>query len=414
MTEGLWYIDAIDARGGLAVASQRQGDLMSGSMKETGPIAFIAPPSFAPEFVASRSPGFALARGQGQLGLFVDGREVPFDSLAAVAEFVRRAYLRGAGGDGPGGGAPVEGGPTPRPLEGPEGEGLRPMPEGGLEKEVDPVAQLKAMATQFRPQSWEKPLSFERGESRQAEGLELSRFEPFEGRTAARRIVRGALLLMHELCARRPGAGDWHRTTSLDWYQAAEMVVAMVYRMGLEPWIREQFKGEEALRRWFFILPDQRPLPHPGGSVSRLIFWDTPIYYRWLEDHRWPYFWPARRQSDAFEALGRLTVPAYLRTNDADAPTVQALLSAASAAPAESFLGSSRIEAEERAEIVLFAAAFLNLREDEGAPLAEILPEIFLADLAQRALTWLAANLPKRIFAPEVETLIESASTVPA
>jgi hypothetical protein len=104
-----WFIDAIDPRGGLAVATWRESDLLDekGALPE-GPSIFVGPPTFVPELVASRATGFALARVSGQIGLFDDKGEIPFKGPAEVVEFVRRTYLRGAGGDGAGesGGTP--------------------------------------------------------------------------------------------------------------------------------------------------------------------------------------------------------------------------------------------------------------------------------------------------------------------
>ena len=97
-----WYVDAIDVRGGMAVGTQRNRDLMQDSWNESGPSVFISPPAFALNSCRPERQALPLLRNFAQTGLFNDGQEVPFDSLAALAEFVRRSYLRGTGGDGAG------------------------------------------------------------------------------------------------------------------------------------------------------------------------------------------------------------------------------------------------------------------------------------------------------------------------
>src|SRR5271163_2800770 len=123
-------IDARDARGGFSFASKRNFALSeeNDALRETTCV-WIAPPGFRPEPVASRMVARAADRGAFQLGVFQDGAELSFATLAAVTEFVRRVYLRSGGGDG------LDGGGTPVPLIPPEpGPDLPPTPtevEGG-------------------------------------------------------------------------------------------------------------------------------------------------------------------------------------------------------------------------------------------------------------------------------------------
>src|SRR5205807_8737298 len=114
-----WYLDALDPRAGFAFVSMRAPDLLSaGGMMNDGPAYFVGPPGFVPEVVGTRAIGFAMARNRGQMGLFTPEGELSFDSLIAVAEFVRRVYLRGGSGDSPN----ENGAAAPPPV--PEGGGL--------------------------------------------------------------------------------------------------------------------------------------------------------------------------------------------------------------------------------------------------------------------------------------------------
>jgi len=113
-----WRIDSLDARAGLAFASWRGADLMSPSPQLDQPAVFLSPPTFQPEAVANRAVGFSASRGRAQLGVYLEEAELAFESLEALTEFVRRAYLAGGGGDAAGGGGGV--GPPRAPEVGPE------------------------------------------------------------------------------------------------------------------------------------------------------------------------------------------------------------------------------------------------------------------------------------------------------
>ncbi|MFN5997177.1 MAG: hypothetical protein ACK47C_00610 [Paracoccaceae bacterium] len=129
--EQQWYIDALDDRSGLAFASYRMSDLI-GAAKDWPDLSamawFIAAPDFQPEPVSSRAIGFAAAQRGLQLGLSLNGEtEVSFPSLEALADYVRRLFISGGGGDGAAGVDPALGGP-------PEGGG---EPEGEFEGEFE-------------------------------------------------------------------------------------------------------------------------------------------------------------------------------------------------------------------------------------------------------------------------------------
>src|ERR1039457_6873232 len=62
----LWYIDALDARAGMGLATCRYADLNTNTADLGRPAVFIGPPFFQGESVASRAIGFAATRGSFQ------------------------------------------------------------------------------------------------------------------------------------------------------------------------------------------------------------------------------------------------------------------------------------------------------------------------------------------------------------
>src|SRR5277367_1866045 len=88
-----WYIDALDPRAGMGLATYREPDLNTDTVDLGRPAVFIGPPFFQAESVASRAIGFAATRGSFQLGLFSgddeNNGEIAFSSLQGVCEFIR-------------------------------------------------------------------------------------------------------------------------------------------------------------------------------------------------------------------------------------------------------------------------------------------------------------------------------------
>ena len=111
--EGGWFIDALDADGGIAFASFRRLD---GDGEEHAVV--VTPPYFHPSPVSHRAISLGAINRGAQSGVYVDGREVAFESLDQLVEFVRKAYF----GGGPNGSAPNPETP-PVPPEGPRRRG---------------------------------------------------------------------------------------------------------------------------------------------------------------------------------------------------------------------------------------------------------------------------------------------------
>ncbi len=109
----LWYIDALDARAGMGLATYRDADLHDSTIDLGKPAVFISPPFFQGESVASRAIGFAATRASFQLGLFLQNAEVSFATLQGLCEFIRRVYISSGGGDTDSGVSPAPVVPNP-------------------------------------------------------------------------------------------------------------------------------------------------------------------------------------------------------------------------------------------------------------------------------------------------------------
>jgi hypothetical protein len=132
-----WRIDAWAVRDGAVFASRRESDSRDAQIT-----VFLAVPDLEPVPVGRLSTALSATRRNFQTGLRDGkGNEIPFESLDAIAELVRRGFL--ASGLGPGGSgapAPVGGPPAPPPVdegwrERDERPRDRPLPGGGAHYE---------------------------------------------------------------------------------------------------------------------------------------------------------------------------------------------------------------------------------------------------------------------------------------
>lgn len=199
-----WRIDTLDPRGGLAFATWGYKE---GKSSHAEPYCiFVGAPHFQPEPVANRAIALAAGRGAFQTGLFVNDTEVPFPTPDAVAEFVRRVYLRSGGGDGTDGG----GGEAPPPIL-PEGRPDLPLvPELGERESGDrPLAY--AILNDIRTLS-KKSSGLTLGSIEECRWSKLSRGEENEKRETATdgpsMLGSAAVILIHEMLRRLPLAGN--------------------------------------------------------------------------------------------------------------------------------------------------------------------------------------------------------------
>lgn len=391
--EPAWYIDALDVRAGRAVATLREETLLQpDAVFDTGPSIFVGPPLFVPEFLRSRATGFGLARGRAQIGLFLTEKaEVPFPTINAVAEFVRRTYLRGSSGDGPG----ESGGAPPRaPEGGTDPTGLEPIHAAD---ESDPVKSMIAFATSCDQHSRFCSL----GEAKPPGSL-AHQPPPH----ASDRLLRGARRISLELLG-RVRSGD-----AIEWSISAQRLIAVLCRLG----ITRHFRPLPPL--WDIAPEDVSGRPPPVEYLFSVLTGEhlDPFYRRGsISSGLCAAGVPA---ADPFEDLAFLPVPTYGSLNAPD--NVQALLSAFVATPAATLDPMPTPDprrSEASAELVLFAACYITLGTDRSLGIyANNDPAwAVMADrLVTRALGWLADNVPKLVFEARVEGLIVGASSVPA
>ena len=405
-----WFIDAIDLRGGLAVATRRVSDLRSPGLQE-GTSFFVSPPDFVAERIVARSTGFALASRYGQFGLFnEDGIEVPFDSIAAVAEFVRRAFLRGSGGDGP---AESGGSPPPSPLD---PEDLPPFPAfadtSTTEQESisrqDPARSVIAFAlsancisAKLGPGMAEAPPLLNSLVDVSAHGL------------PGRRLARGALRVIIEFVLRRPEPSS---PDLLEWAMAAHRLAIMLSRMGLWPLVADELGQSGQLVNWLVHRANSLPMPTSGRDLPSYLAAHLGLHWDW---HWHPDFaYSVTRGHDPFRDLALMPIPLAnapalnARLNPKKSvPSLQGLLTSLAAAPTEKLLCEPSAQAN--AELVFFAAAWVNIGSDAAPYLgSDILAAPFADRVAHRAIKWLSTNLPQLVFSVDTEKIIEAAIDV--
>jgi hypothetical protein len=409
-----WYIDAIDPRGGRAIAVQRLSDLVNGSrLEENAAVAFIGAPLFEPQIIGSRSVGLSMSRlGHSQLGLFVEGEEVPFDSVDAVAEFVRRSYVRGSGGDGGG-----ESGVPPLPAapdrgdDGFDSEGIRGF-EGDEKNDV--VARVMGYFKFYADAS----IKWELGKSLQPERFSSAGYVALEGdNLGIQRLARGALRALREVvrrCPRSSGSSEY-----LNWCQTLNRAMYIITTLNLWERMRRELRGPpHDVGRW--LLPERAaPVPVPyQWFIDQMVLPDgNQPYWTWhLYLSSFQFFHDSQ---DPVADLARMPVASkHLAGVPEDARNLLSMLSVLTATPADLlnvYAHKKPDDNEARAELVLFAAAYLNLGNERPPPgLDDATSAVLLRRLLSRTELWLSANFPRRVFAPVVESVISSCSSLVA
>lgn len=426
----VWYIDSIDVLAGMAFASERAPDLLSKSGETFEPAgqAFIAPPDFAPEIGVSRATAFAAARGSFQLGLFIDEEEVPFPSLESLAEFVRRAYLRGGGGDDPRGVVP------PVPEGGPDLSGAV-----GIEREdrefysdpsdpSDPIVRLVARVGDFRAES----VKIDRAAGADQFAWLVGTASPGSDAAAGTvRLVSGGFSVLIELLRRHPGPNVGDRLPH--WLEAARRLSAAFDRIGL--WIplgeliakhSHLSSVADEIARYLDerdgLNEIRRVVDQQAVAWSDLFFLRNVLRYgtgAWRGRQGWwlSSGWDLTTDHDLFADLSHFPVPGRVKAGGArhENENLSALLMSAVAVPELGGTGDA-------AELLLFAAACLvspglvaqrtgSLLSPAGFPDRETAGRAWaaIAPVTRAALFWLTGNLPKHVFWPGLEDLIAKA-----
>jgi hypothetical protein len=443
MPAGGWKIDTLDARGGFAFASRRDRNLAAITDEDPeAPCRFIGAPDFRPEPVANYALALGAGRGAFQTGLFVGDDEVSFPTIEDVVEFVRRAYLRGGGGDGADGGA---GGTTPplRPVEG---------PISGLSLDT------KEIDTDVRGRSLRAELLNAIGVfNKEAESLKLhhtARFDdkwpapsPAEGGVATTALdgpsmlASAALQLIYEMVRRLPRA---HESVAVArWVRDARMLGDLLASLDLWPllWSDPYYNALEKLGRHLlksFSGSKAGLHRYPKELSARLAFITTFVAgpppddldeaHQWFDRHwhdrwstrHWHDLWSTERaDSDPISNLSRIPLPedlegSFFEKDLKGRVSMSHVLAAFVGAPAE-FDGTKPI-----VELALFAAACI-VGPDNGWPVfswsnpmwdwkrppepSQILRAAVQAN-ADCAWRWLREHLPVVVFHSAVEKAI--------
>ena len=211
-----WRIDTLDGRGGLAFASWRPADLADAASLPDRPVFYFSPPAFTPSPVASAATALAAERHGFQLGVYDETGEVPFETLADVAEFVRRIYVGTGRSDG------TDGGSDPPPVPPPEPEPL--VPGGALEYKEAEVGWLRRATSEFQLAVADTL----RGSSKTVTWGGFEQTDLKKTSAEASLVLLGAELTLFEMLCRFPGKPEERET----WQQAAMRLASTLLRTG--------------------------------------------------------------------------------------------------------------------------------------------------------------------------------------
>jgi hypothetical protein len=407
-----WYIDALDARAGMGLATYREADLDTHTIDLGKPAVFVGPPFFQGESVASRAIGFAATRGSFQLGLFVDGQEVAFDTLQGVCEFIRRVYISSGGGD-------TDSAISPAPLPpNPEsgGEEFRDLPPDeiaiardllrfsrSLSEDVTSISQLK------HSESWTRQLNRRKGK--------LSLLEILGSRLGADELLTyGSAVLVEEMILRFPYDHKLHGT----WMKSIMSLGNMLRRLGLVHSLLESPDAHRLIQvasqtdRRFNLLNEYvrslRAELQVMLGLGTYVYWD-PGYALYRSG------WHAGSDNtDALDDLSSFPIPSVaahsVGLNPATA-SVRDLLSVFLAAPTVlEDKQSSGHEVTMIAAFVLLAGMLIvsagkaYLAPMEGTRICDVLRE----NLLKEAILWMDAQMPAYLFHRDIEECIRGAS----
>ncbi|HCQ53246.1 MAG TPA: hypothetical protein DIV82_03800 [Brevundimonas diminuta] len=384
-----WRIDSLDMRAGRAFASFRLADLEGDIMPVDADAVFISAPDFAVESLATRAPGLAAARTTGQLGLFVDEREVAFDSLEALKEFVRRAYLAGSGGS-----EPEDGGPTPEgPLSPGGGEDGR-----DFEGERDPVIEHLVVAGKHVA---DRVSALELSDEYEAPSAEFKHrlSEALIARVdAGKSLAEGAVAIAHVLFDVAPLREDGMPTAV--WKRAILSLGAAMRSLGVLQDARKVATWGRLEVKAIIFGPIDGNDPPQSDHLTHLLK---------LGGGSGDYL--ARRSRDPLDDLEDWPLSASVaKISGLTGPdaTVLGLMGAISASP-QMLVHADQAAVREAAAIFLFGAAYIvswtgehrrgALRSDPG----------YRRALLAGASNWISEQWPQRLFPGALEDMIRAA-----
>lgn len=401
---GLWFIDALDARGGQCFASRRQPATERGfSPSAIEATVFLRAPGFKPVSLGVHTAALASTAGAFQDRLFLDEeREVAFQHLEHVVEFTRRVYLASGGGDGPGPDADATDPPEPSPSGEDSGSGESGVPESHGEPSPprdgrrDAETAFKDDVDVFAAQ----PLELhDHAVAVESHWTHLERLAESPAAELSTRPLRRALeTLVWELMLTYPSAGRAEQTLSA-WLGAVGALQDAALRCSLAN--SPDDYGTLLQDAWRRLDPQQRR----EAGLEDFGEW-VPVmlgpYVHW----RWP------THTDALELLSRIPIPlrvgqhAGLPTRT-ESPTLWTLLSVGLSS------GRALRDGEARA-LILFAAAVLHGTSTAPSPLYEALLRDDVGahrarEIQRRTLRWLTRQLPAYAYHPDLEEMISAA-----
>lgn len=222
-----WKIDTLDPRGGLAFATWRKDTLSTGSLgDDDDPCIFVSAPGFRVEPVTTRSMALGAGHGAFQMGFFRTGDvEVGFPEPGAVAEFVRRTYIRSGAGDG------NDSGPSPGPLpQRPSSDEYRWPGDSLKNLKSDPQLRNLIVDTLYMF----RELIDKTSDDQASPFNGWPRFKTAPAPGAPQMLASAAVRLIYELFARRPDQSE-DVPRLLAWQRDAQRLRDICTRLDLWP-----------------------------------------------------------------------------------------------------------------------------------------------------------------------------------
>lgn len=409
----LWYIDALDARAGMGLATYRDADLNTNTVDLGKPAVFIGPPFFHGESVASRAIGFAVTRGSFQLGLFLDNDEIAFATLQGVCEFIRRVYISSGGGDTDSGISPAPIVPNPE-----SGGGEIPsllLGENSIARGVlkfvnfinDDIASISQLKHSI---SGTKQLNRREGASK------VSLLETIGSLTDVDALLAyGSAVLVEEMILRFPN----HPSDRGSWMRSMMRLGQMLIQLGLLNSLFH-FPKFDRLSRMASTIDKRFGLINGYGrdvDVLPMMLGLGPLVPWHPHSLPFPVGWHAGPgASDPLDDLSSFPIPSvsakYVALNPASA-SARDLLSVFLADP--TVLAGEQDSRSEATMIVAFvllssmlivSAGQTSLAPIDGTTISGVLRQ----DLVRDAIVWMDSQLPGYLFHRDIEKYIRGAS----
>lgn len=385
-----WRLETFDLRAGLAFATYREAHQGKESAKQVGdwPCLHFAPPNFEPQPIDNIAIALAASRRGFDAGLIVDDAEVGFDSPADVGEFVRRAYVASAGGDGDdsgGGGVPVrpDGGDLPprKPRFG------RRFMDEGERASKDFVSGLHGAVRDY--------CAFPGTGHREQISHFWSALKTWDAAPAMRRGARSVFLELLDRCPSVPDSDPW-----LIWANAVRafgQIAAPCTSWNDFLDVMDDASMYQRLRDIDWELGNHDPANWKAKDLLYGLLYRTP----------------GPRLADPIDALSQFPAPACCQRMDPGYRTsVFDLLIAVCSSP-QAALERFDFEAfTVGIDVTVFAAACLvGDTSDAWGPWLDPWTRLDMAalhrgKLSARAVEWLIGQLPRRRFEPALEKVI--------